>query len=324
MRNNKTLVALIGVVITAIMVVAAVLILVIVLNNGSDSNDDIKGKIVLNPIAVIDSILPGTTKTVEIKAELKDIKIEENESTEKTTLIWTIDNDKVATINGNGDKATLTLKSVGNAIVTVTYGDISATCNVIINELVPKITLSETNISETYIKGKTTAVTITATAENVPETLTWKSSNENVAKINGIGNTRTITIVGTGTARITVSGGCTSATCTISVVPKITITRWSSAVNANVSATHVELYPGDIIHLHIDADNLTSAQIDQIEWTISDKGVAKLTGGATHTGKDVVLTTPFDPVPKVGSKATITAKYGSATAKCVVEIVDAN
>jgi len=315
MRNNKTLVALIGLVITVIIVVAAVLILIIVLNENKDSVDDIKGKIILNPTAVVDSILPGEAKSVEIKADITNIISQDADAaTEAQTLIWTIDNDKVATIQGNGDKAILTLKAAGNAVVTVTYKNISATCNVIVSELVPKITLSETNISETYIKGKTATVTLTAIPENIPEldesagedkaSLKWKSDNEKVATVEANGNIASITLKSAGKAIITVSYGKVSAKCEVTAIEvnsKITLDKTSVSKTIISGKTQ-------IVELTAVGENTNSKFI----WTSNNTKVATVQG---NNDKAVVTL-------KAGGTAIISVTDGNVSSKCTIKVTE--
>jgi len=312
MRNNKTLVALIGLVITAIIVVVAVLILIIALKENGTSVDDIKGKIILNPTAIVDSILPGEAKAVEIKADLTGITVKEGE--QPRTLVWTIDNDKVATIQGNGNTAILTLKAAGNAVVTVTYGDVSATCTVIVNSLVPKITLSETSISETYIAGKTATVTITATPENIPEldkaagedkaSLKWESDNEEVATVEANGNTANITLKSAGKAVITVSYGDITAKCevtAIEVTQKITLDKTSVSKTIISGKTQT-------VELSAVAENITG----KMTWTSSNTNVA--TVKANNDKATVTL--------KAGGTATITVTAGNVSATCQITVIE--
>jgi len=240
-------------------------------------------------------------------------------------LTWTSSNTNVATVSGNGNKATVTVVGDGTATITAKYGTASATCTV--SGLAQKITLNETNINVTgYTGAGSKTYTLTATTENVTGDLTWASSDENVASINGTGNTRTITINGRGTAKITVSGGRTSSTCTISVVPTIMLQCWSneeqSSDKVDVTNSTVEYKLGDIKRIYVLANNLTEDELDLIEWTSSNDNVIDPTN---WYGDSIVISLALmdaTAYPAVGSTAILTSSYGGVSASCTVKIVD--
>lgn len=89
-----------------------------------------------------------------------------------------------------------------NKLTTVTIGD-SVPCTA--------ISLSDDSISFTALTTET--LTATLTPANTTDTLTWASSNDNVATVdNGV-----VTCKGLGTATITATCGEQTATCTVSV-----------------------------------------------------------------------------------------------------------
>ena len=85
----------------------------------------------------------------------------------------------------------------------------------------PTITLSTTQITKEITAGTPETVTLTATLNNASGDLTWTSSDTSIAEISGSGTTRTITLKKAGTARITVSYGSASDTCTITVTENV-------------------------------------------------------------------------------------------------------
>ena len=127
---------------------------------------------------------------------------------------WSSSNESIAKVAGSGSSAVVTGVAEGSITITHTYCTKSGsafgtsyttkietfTVNVIDNSAfkTPVLTLSKSNISLTK-KGETSI--ITATVKNKPEVsiLSWKSSDEKVAKVKD----GTVTAVSSGTATIT-------------------------------------------------------------------------------------------------------------------------
>ena len=114
------------------------------------------------------------------------------------TVTWSSSNSSVATV----DKGTVSAIAVGTATITATASGKTATC---------EVTVTPKGISSIKLDKSTASLsikevlTLSATIEpaDADETLTWTSSDENVAKVeNG-----KITAVGKGTATITASAG---------------------------------------------------------------------------------------------------------------------
>ena len=125
------------------------------------------------------------------------------------TVTWTSSDESVATV-ANG---VVTAVGVGEAVITATAGEKSATCTVTVAPIpVSSVTL---NKGETTIAiGGTETLTATVAPDNATDkTVTWTSSDETVATVdNGV-----VTAVAVGTATITATAGEQSATCTVTV-----------------------------------------------------------------------------------------------------------
>ena len=147
-------------------------------------------------------------------------------------ITWTTSNANVATVTGNNSSATVTLKGIGSATITATYGNAKASCEVTVTGTVatPTITLNKTTISKTIDSGSTATDTITATTANISGSLTWTSSNTSVATVSASGNNATITMKAGGTAIITATYGSTSASCTVVVTENEAYTHYLSGV----------------------------------------------------------------------------------------------
>lgn len=261
----------------------------------------------------------GKTATCVVTVEAKDIpvvsvsldktelKLTEGDKATLTATItpadatdhdldWTSSNPKVASVSDNGE---VTALKAGTATITVaTHNGKSATCTVsvaakIINA--SAITLSKTEASLKV--GESIDLTATVAPENTTDkTITWKSSNENVASVDAKGK---VTAKAIGEATITATCGSVSATCKVTVIP----TPVESIV---LSKTELSLTEGEKATL-----TATVAPEDatdkSVAWTSSDTSVATVSASGEVTAV------------KAGT-AKITATSGGKTATCTVTV----
>ena len=140
-----------------------------------------------------------------------------SDATDKT-VTWESNDITVATVDENGK---VTAEGKGTALITAKAGGKSATCTVTVTVPVESVTLDKNNIS--LEKGGSAVLTATVNPEDASDkTVTWKSSDENIATVvNG-----RVTAVGEGTATITVTSNADktkTASCTVNVtVPVVT------------------------------------------------------------------------------------------------------
>ena len=216
------------------------------------------------------------------------------------TLTWKSSNTAVATVDGNG-----LVKAVapGSATITVTTTDgsnLSATCAVTVTKiLASSITLNQTTAS---IK-EDEEVQLTATVlpdKAASQALTWKSSNEAVATVDGNG---LVKAVAPGSADITVTttdGSNLSATCTVTVTKIL-------ASSITLSQTSISGEIGDQVQLT--ATVLPEKAASQaLTWNSSNEAVVTVdaNGLATITGSG-------------SAKITVTTTDGSnLSATCAV------
>jgi len=274
MENSKKLVTLIGIVVTVVVILSAILIVIILL----ELNNELNPRISLNPSEVTESILKGTTKQVTLSATVIGQIVQEEGSTTVPNYEWSIDNEKVATLTAADKEATLVLKAGGSAVVTVTYGDLSKTCNINVTELVSQITLNKTKINEVLEGGTTKEIKLTATPHNIPELteqsgnsaakLKWESSNTKVAVIEADGNVANITLKGKGKTVITATYKDLSAQCEINVI------------EVDIKQSNVNINKGKTTTLTISE----YTPKEEIVWASSDKKIATVNGGGIVTG----------------------------------------
>ncbi|MBP3255338.1 MAG: Ig-like domain-containing protein [Clostridia bacterium] len=179
------------------------------------------------------------------------------------------------------------------------------------NELIDE---TDKSISYTFEGGstpteETVTVTPTSASINVNETvqlraessknatITWTSSNTSVATVNSSG-----LVVGksAGTAVITATGESKSATCTVTVLPKVDPGVSDETINMVKTTASVKV--GETIGLAA-----TSSKGATITWTSSNSSIATVSSTGVVTGVSVGTT-------------TITARGESATATCQVTV----
>lgn len=137
------------------------------------------------------------------------------------TLTWSISDKYVATISQDG---LLTGKSEGAADLKVKADNgVYAMLRVVVSE--PKPTsVSVSPSSVTLTEGQSRYLTATVYPSNASQSVTWTSSNANIASVSSSGK---VTAVNAGTAIITAkTSNGKSATCTVtckSAVPELTI-----------------------------------------------------------------------------------------------------
>ena len=220
-----------------------------------------------------EGLILGTTKDITLAVDTKGVA---------TKLKWSSSNTNVATVVGSGNTAKVTLKGVGTTVITVTGGGDTKTCQVTVTQLVPKITLDKTSISEYVPTGSTKAVQLVATTENIVEALTWSSNNTDVATVAGSGTTATVTLKSAGTAVITVTGGGVTKTCQVTVSdkePKITLNR--TYMEPNITKT-ADGYNPTTVSLTATTNNLTEELVWSTDYPdkstiVSDGNTAKIT-----------------------------------------------
>ena len=178
------------------------------------------------------------------------------------TVQWTTSNASVATVDQNG---TVNAISSGNATITASAGDKSATCAVSVIIPVTSITLNKTSL--TLEKGSYEVLTATVSPQNATnKEVKWTSSDDAVASVdNGV-----VTAHKAGDATITASVADFSATCKVSViVPVTSITLSSLELTMKVGETAL-----------LEATILPEDATDKtLVWDSSDTNIATVDGG---------------------------------------------
>ena len=178
------------------------------------------------------------------------------------TVQWTTSDASVATVDQNG---TVNAISSGDATITASAGDKSATCAVSVIIPVTSITLNKTSL--TLEKGSYEVLTATVSPQDATnKEVKWTSSDASVASVdNGV-----VTAHKAGDATITASVADFSATCKVSViVPVTSITLSSLELTMKVGETAL-----------LEATILPEDATDKtLVWDSSDTNIATVDGG---------------------------------------------
>lgn len=211
------------------------------------------------------------------------------DNTTNQNIIWTSSNEEVVTVV-NGLVSAL---SVGEALVTASNGDKSATCLVTVEPiLAQQVILQESSI--TVNVGSLYALTGIVLPQDVTDaTIVWNSLNEEVAAVAG-GIVRGLA---PGTTIVTAACGNAVASCAVTVLQPAT------AISLN--ETSLNLQVGELFDLieSVEPSNTT----DIVVWSSSDDNIAMVDENG--------IITALNP-----GYVTITALCGSVTAFCNVTV----
>ena len=264
-----------------------------------DSGVTAKCKVTVKEVKATSISFAASSTTVEY-SKTKTLKpsFKPSNTTDKT-LTWKSSNPQVVSVDKNGKIKGL--KAGQSAVVTATAknGKLTAKITVKVNPIgVSKITLNRT--SQSLSKGKSFTLVATVKPANATnKTLTWTSSNPNVAKVDKNGK---VTALKNGTATITCkSANGKKATCSVTVrkisVTDIELDKRSVLVDQGATFSIVAI---------ITPGNATN---QKVTWKSSDTSVAKV----SSSGKVTAI------APGV-CQITATTADGGFTAVCMIQV----
>ena len=251
-------------------------------------------------VTVVKNFVEVTEITLD-KTEL-ELKTGESETLTATvkpddatdpTVSWSSSDEKIATVVDG----VVTGVAAGSATITATAGDKTATCAVTVSEAVVPVTeisLDKEKLDMT--EGDTQTLTATVKPDNATvKTVTWKSSDETIAKVvDGV-----VTAVKAGSVVITATAGDKSATCEVFVSKKVI-----PVTKVTITPSTLNLATGETVTLTVSVEPEGAAY--EVEWSSSDETVATIVDGV---------------VTAVGEgTATVTAVVGDDSATCVVTV----
>lgn len=194
-------------------------------------------------------------------------------------VVWSVDDDSKATLKVNGYSCTLTAKSGGEVVVTVSTPDGSYKKTETITILTHVSGVSIDNASIEIQKGQTRSLNATISpADASDKSVTWASDNTSVATVDQNGNVKG---VAKGTANITVTtkDGDKKASCSVTVTQPVT------GVTLDITSKALDLGSKNTVKL-----TATVAPADandkEVLWSTSNSSVAKVdqSGNVTAVG----------------------------------------
>ena len=208
-------------------------------------------------------------------------------------IIWTSSDPNVASVNSEGKVSAI---AKGSATITVQVDDIKATCAVTVTVPVESITLNKTEL--TLKKGESVTLVATIKPDDATEhTVTWTSSNSNMASVDANGK---VTALSGGNVTIAAKAGGKSAVCMVVVIVPV------ESVTLNQSS--LTLGEGESATLRATVTPKDATDFSSVSWSSSDESVATVdqNGGIRAI--------------REGS-AHIVAKAGDKQATCTVTVI---
>jgi uncharacterized protein YjdB len=214
-------------------------------------------------------------------------------TTQNKTVSWTSTNQRIAAVDGSG-KVTAVGGGAATIIASTSNGK-TATCTVTVTVPAISITLNLTDIS--LDKGDSRMITAMVNPADTTEKVVWSTSDGKVAVVDSTGN---VTAREPGSAIITATVGSVKATCRVSV--GISISR------VILSDRQITLKKGDSKTLTAWVDPPDTTEDTSITWLTSDSKIATVDQDGNVKAVE-------------GGKAIITAKAGTHTAQCTVNVI---
>lgn len=212
-------------------------------------------------------------------------KVYPSDTTDKS-LIYRSSNNKVATINRNGQ---IKAKKYGKATITVINKKSrkSAKCLLIVGQYVSKIKLSKNKV--TLNNGKATKLKSKVTNKKaIYKAIQWKSTNTNIAKVNSNGVVKALKRGTCYVIAVAKDGSRKSAKC------KVTVRQLVTKLSYNKKTQKAEVYKNKTIKFAVtvapsNANNkgLTYSSSNKKVATVNSKGIIKgiKAGTVTITAK---------------------------------------
>lgn len=242
------------------------------------------------------SIVVGKTIRLSATANMKN-------ATKTASIIkgltWKSSNNGIATVDANGN-----VKGVkaGTATITASCGGKSATFKITVKNAV-RVTNVKLNITnKTIVKGTSFKLAATVYPSNASnKSVTWKSSNMNVATVDSKGNVRGLR-AGTAVITVTTKDGSKKAICRVTVTNPVAVK--SVALNAKTATVNVN----KTYQLKATL-NPTNATNKNVTWKSSNTKVATVDANGKVTAKAAGTVT-----------ITVTTKDGNKTATCKITV----
>ena len=271
-------------------------------------------KVEVGPKTINSLSLSKTTINLKPDEEANlSLTINPNDATRDYDIVWKSSNNSVVTISQMyypNTSVYLNAKGEGTADVTVTVGNKSATCHVVVAKpQINTLKLSNTNVNLPLNEKKTLSLSLDPSDADRYYNITWSSSDENVVSISyPYFSKKEVSLIAKneGNADITVYVNNKSATCHVTVTkPQIkTLT---------LDKTEVTLKPDGNSSLSFDIDPYDASSYYEVSWTSSDENVVSVERRSSYSS--------FADISAVGEgEADVTVTIGDKFASCHVVV----
>ena len=220
------------------------------------------------------------------------------------SVTWSSSNTTVATVSSTG---VVTAKAGGSAIITVTTneGGKTATCAVTVTVPVSGVSLNKTSM--TLSEGDSQTLTATLSPSDATnQSVSWSSDNESVATVTSSGVVVAKT-AGTAVITVTTDDGGKTASCVVTVKPRVTgVSLDNSSISLVVGSTRTltaTVTPSDALDKTVTwSSNNTSVATVSSSGTVSAKavGTAEITVRTNDGGKTATCNVTVTPVSVTG------------------------
>jgi hypothetical protein len=214
---------------------------------------------------------------------------------------WSSSNPAVAAVsNVAGSKGLVTAQGIGQAIITATVGNVSASTTITVTPAM-LLSIQVTPPNPGVAKGFTEQLTATGvfsdnSTQNLTTQVTWSSAAPAVATISNTGLATTLIL---GSTTITATSGTVSGSTTLTVTNAQLVSIGVTPANASIAKGLTQQFTATGVYSDSSTQNLTA----QVIWSSSAVGVATI-------GANTGLATAVAPGPTT-IKATSGAVSGS-------------
>ena len=216
-------------------------------------------------------------------------------------IVWSSSNTSVAVVNQSG---LVTVIGPGSCNITATCGSKTAICPIIVNILIPCTSISIPNTLN-IVEEKSVKLIPTITPSNTTDTISWKSSNTQVAVV----EEGTITpLVQTGSCTITATCGQQTASCNVTINIKEIVDDALILEDLLLNTTQ-NVIGGLNKTLVIKARKIPFNAPGTVTWSSSDSNVATVDSNGNVTSKSA-------------GTCTITATCGEYHDTCSLTVND--
>ena len=247
------------------------------------------------------SVVKGFVAVSQIKLGKTELTLYEGEEETLTasvlpenatdkTITWTSSDKSIASVESGKVKAV----KKGEAKITAKAGDKTAEVKVVVLAPISGLSLGKDQVTLYIGETETLEATLSPADATLKDPISWTTSDESVAKVDG----GKITAVGKGTAKITASAGGKSASCNVEVLKSV------SGISLDKTTLEIPIDGFEILTASIIPSDATPRK--EITWSSSNTDVATVDEGK---------------VTAVGiGTATISVSLEGYTAECNVTV----